>query len=499
MKEHKVIAALVVLVFFLFMAFQLNDRAESAEQGKWINIALSGSPGTFKPWEVTDAVSSSILHNNVYECLFAYGDDWQKVVPWLVREWRVKDAGQSWVFYIKENIHFHDGSIMTARDVAESFERNPRFTGRVRVLAEDVVEVNLPEKRANFLESLTQIHYSVTKVTADGKVLGTGPFVIEKWRPEHEVVLKVFPDYWNGGQYIVGARFLCSVDSLEAIMKLKSGKVDIVDVVQPEFISELENDKDIVVSTMKGVNLCFVHINASRPPLDSAEFRKALNMAIDKKNLIREVFRNQAMECNSLIPRAIGGTNSPSALTEFNISRAREVIKRHLAGQNRTFTMVGLPFPRPYCPNPQTMARLIAGYLRSAGLKIKYIPTHSFEDYDRYIMGDDFDFVLAGWIIDSRDPDDFLTTLFGIGNVPELFAHVWKNEEFDSLVLKARGTVSLKSRWALYNKAVELFYEASPWIMIASTSQIGAYRSTIYGFKFSPTGELRLRGVKKVE
>ena len=147
--------------------------------------------------------------------------------------------------------------------------------------------------------------------------------------------------------------------------------------------------------------------------------------------------------------------------------------------------------------------RLLEGYRVYIGrdnrpTSFSLVTSYDREDYNRYIMGDDFDFVLSGWIIDSRDPDDFLTTIFGVGNVPEAFAHIWKDDEFGALVLKARGTVSLKSRWGLYNKAVELFYDASPWIMIASTSQIGAFRNSVYGFKFSPTGEIRLRGVKKV-
>jgi len=501
MKNRFVVLLAVLLLCLIVFPVHLLYSGESvAKSGaSWINIALSGIPQTLIPWEVTDAVSLSICMSNVYETLFTYDNDRTQIIPWLAVDYRIKNAGQVWVFTLRSGVRFHDGSIMTASDVVTSFKRNPRFTGDIRAIGNNKVEVSFSDKRANFLESVTQLQYSIARVSSDGKIYGTGPFYVAVWNPESEVVLKAFKDYWDGGGELDGARFLCAVDSLEAVKKLKDGEVDVVDIVQPEFVDMLEGDKDITVSVLHGVNLCFVHLNVSRPPLDSAEFRRALNIAIDKENLIKDIYKGHAVKALSLIPRALGGSESPYGDYGFNISKAREIIKRYLHGQDRVFTMVGLPFPRPYCPNPQATSRLIAGYLRSAGIKIKYVPVHSFKDYDRYVMGDDFDFALSGWVMDSKDPDDFFTPIFGIGDVPAIFSHIWKSNEFESTILKARRVVSLKSRWAYYNTSTDLFFKASPWIMIASANQIGAYRNSIVGFKFSPTGELRLRGVSKIE
>jgi len=219
MKNRFVVLLAVLLLCLIIFPVHLLYSGESvAKSGaSWINIALSGIPQTLIPWEVTDAVSLSICMSNVYETLFTYDNDRTQIIPWLAVDYRIKNAGQVWVFTLRSGVRFHDGSIMTARDVVTSFKRNPRFTGDIRAIGNNKVEVSFSDKRANFLESVTQLQYSIARVSSDGKVYGTGPFYVAVWNPESEVVLKAFKDYRDGGVELDGARFLCAVDSLEAV------------------------------------------------------------------------------------------------------------------------------------------------------------------------------------------------------------------------------------------------------------------------------------------
>ena len=502
MKRNKLdLHEIVIVVLAIFSVMIFSSAGFCSERPNWINIALSGSPRTFKPWEINDAVSSSVFQNNVYECLFRYGENRQVIEPCLATGWSVKDAGRVWIFELRQDVHFHDGSVMTAEDVVESFKRTHRFTGQIEAIGKNRVKVSFTEKMANFLESVTQVYYSIVRVSGDGRVIGTGPFEVTDWEPERKIVLRPFRQYWGGTQKIDGATFYCSVDSLDAVKRIESGAVDIIDIVPPEFVSRLQDNPDIEVSVRRGVNISFVLLNDSNPPLDNLEFRKALNMAIDKKNLIRDIYKGEAVPCKGLLPPALGGMAGDTDFQEeeYNMSEARNIIHRYVGEKSRVFKMVGLPFPRPYCPNPQGMARIIAGYLRSAGINIRYYPTRSFDDFDKYLKSGDYDMVIAGWIIDSNDPDDFFTPIFGIGEVASDFGQVWKTPEFESLILRARETISLKSRWQLYMKAEDLFYKDMPWILIAYPNLIGAYRRTVKGFAISPTGEMRLLGVEKTQ
>ncbi|MBU8923328.1 MAG: hypothetical protein KOO63_16045 [Bacteroidales bacterium] len=486
----------IVMVFFV-MTLLTSGQAEGRE-GNWINIALSGSPMTQDPKLIKDSLTLSVIHNTVFECLVRYGGEMNLVIePALAVSWDIKSSGKIWEFTLRSGVRFHDGSVMTSADVVDSFRRDPIFTGEIEAVGDKKVRMVFEEKRSGFVKNITQVGSAIEKFLPDGTIVGTGPFRIVSWLQEESVDLEAFDEYWGGRPKLDGVHFQCAVPAESALDMMKSGETDVVDIVPPSLVQEFEHDPAIETSVMKGVNVSYVHLNINNPPLDSAEFRKALNMAIHTEKIIRDVHFNQAVICRDVLPPMIGGKDDGPPRIEYRPKAAKEVIARYLKDSDRVFRMIGLPFPRPYCPEPAAQARLIAGYLKGAGLKIEYQPAESMEEYMRYMDEQDFDLLISGWVIDSRNPDDFFTAIFGVGDVDPAFLGDWQNEEFESLVIQARQTVSLKRQWDLYRAASDLFFEDLPWILIAHTNQIGAHRKVIEGLQFDPTSEFRLHDVTK--
>ncbi|MBN1164371.1 MAG: hypothetical protein JXB45_07315 [Candidatus Krumholzibacteriota bacterium] len=469
-----------------------------AEGWDRLNVSLSGRPVTQDPGQVADAYSSTIMLNNLFETLVRYDNDRGLTIePCLAESWNVQQAGREWIFNIRKGVRFHDGSELTADDIVRAFSNSNEFMGKVYKTGPWEVKCEFADKRAGFVKTVSQCSFAISKLLPDGSRVGTGPFRLEQWNPDDKIILRAFDQYWGAPAQVEEVYFHCSVGIDDAVALLENGQIDIVDIIPPPLVRDLHDKENIVLSTLEGVNISFVQINVYQPPLDDPELRLALNMLLNVDNIIEVVFSGQASPCRGLLPPIVGGVKEGPPRIRYDPVEARKIINRYPELKDKTLRLVGLPSPRPYCPEPNSMARLIAGYLKGAGLKIEYIRTSSMTDYLDRMKNGEYDLIISGWVLDSRNPDDFYSILFGIGGIPTPNTHNLKDELFESLVLQARTTVSLKKQWEFHHKASDRFFEQVPWMMIAHTNHISATRNGIAGLRVSPTGELRLVGVSK--
>lgn len=490
-------ARFLLIALILYVSVFLSVQELPAENKNGIlNIAVPGIPTTRDPVKVDDVVTSSILRGNVYEPLVRFGLENTVIEPVLARDWEVEKAGKVWIFNIRRDVRFHDGSMLTASDVANSMKRNPSLNAEVVAEGKSRVKFVLPQKATGFVKRLTVLKFAVAKEKGDG-LIGTGPFILDKWDPRNKVVLKASNRYWGKEPDIRKVVFHCGLNTEESVRMIRADSVDIRTTVPPSMIEELKRIRGVEISQLEGANISFVHINVNNPPLDSPVFRRALNYIIDKKRIIRDVLYGYGIECRGLFPPVLGGRKEGEPVLGYNPEHGRKIIQDHMQSSDRVFKVIGLPFERPYCPEPDTAAELIVGYLRDAGLKIDYHKTDSMRELLDCLAGDDYDLVIVGWIINSRNPEDYLTEIFALDGSESLFRIHWINEEFERLVLGARKTVSIRKQWDYYARAEEVFMEQCPWILLAHTDKFALYRDELEGIHFLPSGELRLNLIRK--
>lgn len=97
---------------------------ESADPTTWVYVTF-GDVDTFDTGFMYDSASGDAV-NNIYDYLVYFdGDAAGEFVPMLASSWDVSDDGAIYTFHLREGVQFHDGSIMTASDVAYTFQRNP--------------------------------------------------------------------------------------------------------------------------------------------------------------------------------------------------------------------------------------------------------------------------------------------------------------------------------------------------------------------------------------
>ena len=223
----------------------------------------------------------------------------------LAESWEVSEDSLAWTFHIREGVHFHDGVELTAEDCAFTFNaaRDPSSGSPMAPLfgvVKDVaatgryeLEIRLHEPYAPLiyllLMEIVPAHHFRENGTADPEFnehpVGTGPFRFVEWR-EDEIVLEAHEEYFDGRPYLDEVVLKFFPDKRRAWSELMRGNVDVVPDLDLEDYEVIENDDRFSVYDYLEVFYYTLLFNLKDPLLGDPVMRKAIDLAIDRQDLI---------------------------------------------------------------------------------------------------------------------------------------------------------------------------------------------------------------------
>ena len=219
--------------------------------------------------------------------------------PKLAESWWWAADGRELNVNLRPGVEFHDGTPLTAamaaRILREAFSRPSNralFTSlndvtEVQPVGDRQLRFQLAQPSASLPEDLE------LPLSYGSPVVGTGPYRVVKDEPAG-VVLERFPKYYLGTPTIAKV-VVRPFDTLRtAWTSLLRGDVDMVMDVPPDAVEFIRNDQVRVVSFGRRYQY-LVAFNSKKPPLNSALVRRALNAAIDRDALIRNVLQGHAI------------------------------------------------------------------------------------------------------------------------------------------------------------------------------------------------------------
>jgi ABC-type transport system substrate-binding protein len=179
--------------------------------------------------------------------------------------------------------------------------------------------------------------------------VGTGPFVVEEevkdqtQVPEGEAyaTLVANPDYWNKGYPKIHKVVFIRYPPKKAVQAVIEGRVDVVTSLIPKDAWKVEKNsnsqvvkgEDDLTYTAGFLNLRSKHAS----PLHDIRVRKALNYAINKKELMRYAYKGNAVEMRGILSEKAGVDLSEAEPYSWNVPKARELLKE--AGYGEGFKM----------------------------------------------------------------------------------------------------------------------------------------------------------------
>jgi len=473
--------------------------------------------------------SGVLIAHNVYETLVRFeGADLSTLKPGLAERWDIKEVGDTWeiTFHLRQGVKFASGNPFTADDVVYSFQRvialnkSPAFlfTDIAQLKPENIkaadpstVVVTLPKTASpqGFLSILT---FTVGGIVDSKEVkahesggdygsgwlldhsAGSGPYRIDHWTKETEVLLTANPNY--GGPKPALAQVLIKhiPEATNQQFALEKGDVDIARNLGPEQIEALKGKSGVTTTTGDSLLLIYVGMNVTVKPLDDVKVREALRTAVDYDGIIQQLLKGNARKVQTIIPAGLAGHN-PDAPFQQDIEKAKALLKE--AGQEGGFTL-DLLVPTGSAPGGVTWADL-AAKLQSdwakIGVTVNIVQTAQAELLNVY-RAQKGQLVLILWGPDFPDPDA------NVGPFTDYAAKsiAWRNAWQDEISKKAREAALMADpaqRNTAYKEITDYVLHNGPYIVLYQPTELFGLRDNVKGFAWNPMGWTDFAAISK--
>lgn len=294
-----------------------------------------------------------------YQGLVKLAADDRSVEPLLASEWTSNDDQTQFTFTLHPDAVFSDGSPVEAKDVKWTFERlknlqaDPSFMmsgiTSIETPDEKTVIVNMESPNSEFIGILAAPYVGIINsdvasengatagedaATSDqaetwflANSAGSGPYVLDTYRPDDELRFRVNESYWGDAPPIGEIVIDQAADAVSQAQMLQSGAADIAMQVDPDTAATI-NSPDIAIETVPSYNFIYVMFSpgaeGNQVPLD-LEVRQALAYAIDYQGAIEFTVGGEGALQASPIPNGFPGTDD-LPMPEENLDKARELL-----------------------------------------------------------------------------------------------------------------------------------------------------------------------------
>ncbi len=541
---------------------RLNQNAREfsyqvGRPGGSINYAGIGGPLTFNLALSKDSSSSNVL-GYVFEGLTEISWLTNQVEPALAESWTHSDDGLTWTFNLRRNVRWHDGEPFTARDVDFTFNRiiynddfrassRDSFTFRfldpesgqwqvarmsVAAVDEYTVRFDLPVSFAPFLRSMGTAIYPrhiLEKYVDEGtfaeawdtetdpaEIIGTGPFTIERYDPDEQLILRRNPDYWlrdaagNPLPYLdsVNIKYVPDFDAeLELFL---AGEVDVHGVLGEEYADLKPHEEDGNFTIYRrgptfGSTFLTFNMNPGRDPdtgqpylepkvrewFTNTGFRRAVAHSIDRDEIIGEVLNGFGTAQWSSVSPSAGDFHNPDVPRyEFDPPRARQILDG-LGWRDSD----GDGFREDSAGN-EIAFKLVTNAGNSVRERVATIISRGLADIG---VRADVQFIEFGDLVDQlTETYDWQATVIGFGGGPDPYSgiglwhstgsfHLWHpnqqqpatewEAQIDDLYVRASQELDHAERVVLYHRAQAIAAENVPVIYTANSARMTAVRN----------------------
>jgi len=319
-----------------------TTAAGSASAKTSLSVGMNSVIDGLTPFAIQGYVWSQMMGFVFYDPLIKK-DISGTLQPCIATEWDTSDPTKT-ILKIREGVTFHDGTPLTARDVAYSIAARADETliastaGRpimtpsqwVSAVAVDeyTVEVNTTE-RVEFLVNPQPVlivpNESFGRVNFANEVLGTGPFKLGRFTSGTGLEAVANPDYWDGKPPIETLSFAFFADPSTASTGLRSGQIDALYDVAPGNVDAVSDVPGKTLETAATYAYWWI-VQMGKEPLDDPAVRAALRHCFDLQALNNASFRGKGT--HSWNPFKLYPQNSGiDADVDYNPARTRELLE----------------------------------------------------------------------------------------------------------------------------------------------------------------------------
>ncbi len=482
-------------------------------------MVLGSAPSSFDPhW--TNESAAFAVNSNLYDSLVET-DPALAILPRLATRWFNPDE-LTWVFELRRDVRFHDGTPLQGDDVVASLVRardHPRseFRADLQSVAEVEassayeVRVRTHEPTPTLLRYLVPIAIAPSERLSSATPLerdpvGSGPYrFIARHAGTGAITLRRFAGFWGGLPALDRVTVRAIAVDMERLRRLATGAADGITDVPPRGVAPLRNTAGLRVLRSSGLRETFLVFDVSRPktpyaspprnPFLDKRVRQAFVHAVDRGRLVREVLLGFGQEATQFAAPGVFGFNPEIRPTPYDPEAARRLLAE--AGHPSGFSLT-LDAPRGVHPGDAEAAERVAEDLRAVGVALQLNLLSKEPMFDK-LTRRDISLCRATWNSLSGDMQEIYLNLLktprpGSGQ-GEDNAGAYSNPAVDALFEASCATSTHEVRLSRLKDGVALASADVPWVPLYIQDQLYGIREP-YDWPPRPDKRVRLSEVR---
>ncbi|TCK87874.1 peptide/nickel transport system substrate-binding protein [Natranaerovirga hydrolytica] len=460
----------------------INDNDTMEEKIIRLSGGDSGLPNPFR--HVSRGPGISKMHL-IYDSLIEKDEEGN--IPWLAKDWEISEDGLEYIFFLEEDVFWQDGELLTAEDVKFTFDyykKHSPVSNALYVHDEYIIEstevldaltvkitLNSPNPSyftdVGFMRIIPKhIWESIEdpkSYDGEGKVIGSGPFVMESYNlQEGTYRYKAFDNYWGLNQKV---DYIEWVPVSDTIMAFENEEIDLINV-SADLISRYKDDSEFTLISKHSYHSYRLLLNMEkRDELKELNIRQGMAYAIDQQNLIDVVERGSGeIASMGYVPSVHYWYNNNVKDYEYNLEQAKELLE----DTQLTFELL-----TGNSNDEIRIAELIQNDFREVGIELK-IESVDNRARDGAVVEGKYELVLINSGGMGSDPS-YLSNTYGEGSLPGYY-----NEEIQQLLIEQDKELDNDKRKELVFQLQELIAEEVPIIMLYGPVDNNVYRHGHY-------------------
>jgi peptide/nickel transport system substrate-binding protein len=472
-----------------------------------IRIGHPAPGGAVDPVTAFDVASPALL-NQTGEYLLNADSQNMGVTPSLATAWSSNVKGDVWTFKLRTGVKFHNDRVMTANDVAVTFDRltDPNVgsaalavmrgvlsKGGTKVVDDHTVQFHLDSPNGAFPYYVSSDTVNAVILPADyaggyeKSFIGTGPYKLEKYQPKVGAVFTRNPDYWGTKAVMQRVEFKFYGDQQGQLLAMEGGEVDILSRFTVHGGAAIARNPEFKILGTRSSTHRQIHMHTDNGPFKDKRVRQALAMTLDRNAIVRGFLQGRAVEGND---NPFAPVFASSDLSVGQRGKDVQAARKLLADAGVPHGFAATLTTEAFLEMPD-LAVIIQNAAKTVGidLSLKIEPQEAYYGAGRAGKSDWLDSPLGMTDYGHRGvPDAFLRGPLVSGGAWNA-AH-FSNAQYDRLVASYTASLDIREQKRVAGDIERLLLDETPVIIPYFSDSLIAMSAKVTGVRFTAMAQL---------
>ncbi|UUO05531.1 peptide ABC transporter substrate-binding protein [Blastopirellula sp. J2-11] len=320
--------------------------------------------------------------------------------------------------------------------------------------------------------------------TKPENIVSNGPFTLEFRRIRDRIRLRKNPQYWDAEHVKLNIIDVLAVQSDTTVLNMyMNGQIDWgITVPTPALPALLKRDAEKPTGSLPDMRIApmlttyFYRVNTTKPPLDNPKVRRAINLAINKQEIVDYITKAGQIPATSYVPPGLAGYGGGHS-GEFNPAEAQRLLAEAGYPGGKGLPKVQILYNTH--EGHKDIASVVQQQLKKnlqIDVELRNLEWSVFLASSRNL---EFDIARAGWIADYPDPNTFLDMFVTDGENNQTG---WSNAEYDRLIHDSQSEADPVKRLEMLSQAEQILMDEMPILPIYYYVSLNIVRPYVKNF-----------------